>query len=117
VTTKRSRKKVKGEQLESMDCFCSKGDDGSPMILCSMCKIWCVHFHFPSPCAILGCWSALIAVATCRYHFTCVDITEPQAEEISESPPIIHCLYVADFSSRCIYLSHMYTNDRTSFCK
>ena len=34
-------KKVKSEQL-SVNCICSRGDDGSPMILCSMCKIWCV---------------------------------------------------------------------------
>jgi len=41
-------KKIKGEQLESVDCTCSKGDDGSPMIHCSMCKIWCVSFPFPA---------------------------------------------------------------------
>lgn len=28
--------------LESVDCICSKGNDGSPMILCSECRIWCV---------------------------------------------------------------------------
>ncbi|KAH9479373.1 Transcription factor bye1 [Psilocybe cubensis] len=43
--------------LRSIDCTCVKGDDGSPMIQCSECKIW--------------------------YHFTCVDLSEPEAEEIN----------------------------------
>ena len=30
------------KSLKSVLCFCSKGDDGSPMILCSACKIWYV---------------------------------------------------------------------------
>jgi hypothetical protein len=30
--------------LESVDCICSKGNDGSPMILCSECRIWCVIY-------------------------------------------------------------------------
>lgn len=42
--------------LKPVHCMCSMGDDGSPMILCAECKIW--------------------------YHFTCVDISEPEAEEI-----------------------------------
>ena len=29
--------------LKSILCFCSKDDDGSPMILCSECKIWYVY--------------------------------------------------------------------------
>ncbi|KDR80731.1 hypothetical protein GALMADRAFT_241158 [Galerina marginata CBS 339.88] len=45
------------DSLRPVDCTCSKGDDGSPMIHCAECKIW--------------------------YHFTCMDITEPEAEEIS----------------------------------
>lgn len=50
ASSKKSRgatRKLKSEQLESVDCTCSKGDDGSPMILCSMCKIWCVSLPFP----------------------------------------------------------------------
>jgi hypothetical protein len=26
-------------------CSCQKGDDGSPMILCDECKLWCVLDH------------------------------------------------------------------------
>lgn len=46
----------KATMLKPVHCMCSMGDDGSPMILCAECKIW--------------------------YHFTCVDISEPEAEEI-----------------------------------
>ena len=35
VKSKKSKK-----SLRSVLCFCSKDDDGSPMILCSECKIW-----------------------------------------------------------------------------
>lgn len=37
VKSKKSKK-----SLRSVICFCSKDDDGSPMILCSECKIWYV---------------------------------------------------------------------------
>ena len=32
------------KSLRSILCFCSKDDDGSPMILCSECKIWYVSY-------------------------------------------------------------------------
>lgn len=32
----------KATTLKPVHCMCSMGDDGSPMILCSECKIWCV---------------------------------------------------------------------------
>ncbi|KAF8159452.1 hypothetical protein B0H34DRAFT_404517 [Crassisporium funariophilum] len=59
VNAKAGGKKGKKERdvMKPVDCFCSKGDDGSPMIYCQDCRIW--------------------------YHFTCVDVTEPEAEEIS----------------------------------
>ncbi len=49
TTTKKTKgRKAKEKTVESVDCICSKGDDGSPMILCSECKIWCVSFFlFP----------------------------------------------------------------------
>ncbi|KAF9482545.1 hypothetical protein BDN70DRAFT_801281 [Pholiota conissans] len=50
-------RKTKQESLRSVDCTCTKGDDGSPMVYCSECGIW--------------------------YHFTCVDLSEPEAEEIN----------------------------------
>ena len=47
TTTKKSRtRKANGAKESSMkpvDCICSRGDDGSPMILCSECQIWCVQ--------------------------------------------------------------------------
>jgi len=76
------RKAKEGKKLESVDCICSKGDDGSPMILCSECKIWYVPFPF-SLLPSLFFWAGVYHGR--RYHFTCVDITELQAEEISES--------------------------------
>ncbi|KAF9530425.1 hypothetical protein CPB83DRAFT_850893 [Crepidotus variabilis] len=55
---KRGRKK--GSQVDTspntVDCICTRGDDGSPMILCAECQIW--------------------------YHFTCVDVNEPDAQDI-----------------------------------
>jgi hypothetical protein len=39
VKSKKSKK-----SLRSVLCFCSKEDDGSPMILCSECKIWYVYY-------------------------------------------------------------------------
>ena len=39
VKSKKSKK-----SLRSVLCFCSKDDDGSPMILCSECKIWYVYY-------------------------------------------------------------------------
>lgn len=39
VKSKKSKK-----TLKSVLCFCSKDDDGSPMILCSECKIWYVYY-------------------------------------------------------------------------
>ena len=39
VKSKKSKK-----SLKSVLCFCSKNDDGSPMILCSECKIWYVYY-------------------------------------------------------------------------
>ena len=39
VKSKKSKK-----SLRSVLCFCSKNDDGSPMILCSECKIWYVYY-------------------------------------------------------------------------
>ncbi|KAF8906293.1 hypothetical protein CPB84DRAFT_1770475 [Gymnopilus junonius] len=57
VSTKKGKVKKEATRLPPVDCICTRGDDGSPMIYCSECKIW--------------------------FHFTCVDISEPEAEEIS----------------------------------
>ena len=32
------------KSLRSVLCICSKDDDGSPMILCSECKIWYAYY-------------------------------------------------------------------------
>jgi hypothetical protein len=42
ISNVKSRKTKKS--LKSVLCFCSKDDDGSPMILCSECKIWYVDY-------------------------------------------------------------------------
>ncbi len=43
-TTRKSkpRKARTRESLRTVDCICSKGDDGSPMVFCSQCQIWYV---------------------------------------------------------------------------
>ncbi|KAF9038433.1 hypothetical protein BJ165DRAFT_386193 [Panaeolus papilionaceus] len=46
-----------GPKMKDVYCTCSAGDDGSPMIFCSGCRIW--------------------------FHFTCADLSEADAEEIS----------------------------------
>lgn len=32
--------------LKVMSCICSRGDDGSPMVICSACQIWYVSLGF-----------------------------------------------------------------------
>jgi len=62
-------------------CNCQKGDDGSPMVHCEECKIWCVGRLLIRPSSVAICTKRLPP----RYHFSCVDLTEEDAEEISES--------------------------------
>ncbi|TFK39799.1 hypothetical protein BDQ12DRAFT_511656 [Crucibulum laeve] len=61
TTTKAAPKKGKGKiaskTANSTLCTCSKGDDGSPMVHCAECKNW--------------------------YHFSCVDLTEDEADDIN----------------------------------
>ena len=57
--------------------------------------------HSPFPSVTFG--QALTAVAKCRYHFTCVDITEPQAGEISTSSSIGHPLL-------CYWLLYLFSD-------
>lgn len=42
VRQSKQRKTRTRESLRTVDCICSKGDDGSPMVLCSQCQIWYV---------------------------------------------------------------------------
>ncbi|PPR08138.1 hypothetical protein CVT24_012352 [Panaeolus cyanescens] len=57
VTGEETKEKAKpGPKMKEIFCSCSAGDDGSPMIFCSACRIW--------------------------YHFTCADLSEADAEEI-----------------------------------
>lgn len=50
-------------------------------------------------------------VVECRYHFTCVDIAEPQAEEISESNAF-SSIFAANFffhlQQMYIYVLHVH---------
>ncbi len=58
-------KRVLEADLESVDCICSKGDDGSPMILCSECRIWYVNFTillFYFRCLLLNLWTDWVIV-------------------------------------------------------
>jgi hypothetical protein len=43
-------RKQKSRPTKSAYCTCTKGDDGSPMIRCAECKVWCVRLltRFPS---------------------------------------------------------------------
>ena len=62
-------------------CNCQKGDDGSPMVHCEECKIWCVGTLIIRSSSVAFSAKRLLT----RYHFSCVDLTEEDAEEISES--------------------------------
>lgn len=48
VSKRTNQSKVKGNlggrrgTLQPIDCICTKGNDGSPMIHCADCRIWCV---------------------------------------------------------------------------
>lgn len=57
-------------------CTCKKGDDGTPMIYCTECKDWYVWFSG----LIFGYLSLLLS----RLHFSCVDLDETDAEDISK---------------------------------
>jgi hypothetical protein len=79
ITTAKTPSKTKSPgtgkaPTKEVNCTCSSGDDGSPMVRCALCYIWCVL-----SCVILAN-SLLMAT---RYHFTCVDLSEPEAEDIS----------------------------------
>lgn len=45
-TSKRGRKKASQPEvsLSLLDCTCTRGDDGSPMILCTECQTWYAIF-------------------------------------------------------------------------
>ena len=91
-------------------CNCQKGDDGSPMVHCEECKLWCVRTLIRS--------SSVAIRAKClptRYHFSCVDLTEEAAEEISESWFTgLHTELIYPHHCRCIYLSFVYQGVRSS---
>jgi hypothetical protein len=40
------RDKLKKPKLLDVDCVCSKGNDGSPMVFCASCRIWYVPVFF-----------------------------------------------------------------------
>lgn len=69
-------KRPKSKSPKVAHCTCSRGDDGSPMIHCAECKTWYVsRLCIP--------YLRLLTQYT-RYHFICVDLTEPDAEEIGK---------------------------------
>ncbi|KAJ2930852.1 hypothetical protein H1R20_g6255, partial [Candolleomyces eurysporus] len=56
AVSKRGKGKVVASTTD-INCTCSRGDDGSPMVHCAECNIW--------------------------YHFVCVDLSERKAEDLS----------------------------------
>jgi hypothetical protein len=42
IRKSKARKPKVRESLRTVDCTCTKGDDGSPMVYCSECRIWWV---------------------------------------------------------------------------
>jgi len=45
---KQGKKDRSKKKLLDLDCVCSKGNDGSPMVYCASCRIWCVLVFFYS---------------------------------------------------------------------
>lgn len=58
ATAKKSKgkKETARTSLQPVDCICARGDDGSPMIYCSECKIWWVASSF-------SCLSVILSVS------------------------------------------------------
>jgi hypothetical protein len=50
---KQGKKDKSKKKLLDLDCVCSKGNDGSPMVYCASCRIWYV-FAFFHPLASHG---------------------------------------------------------------
>ena len=71
-------KTVRAKSKRKVYCTCRQPDDGMPMISCSECDEWYV----------LSLNRSVFTYRTqvfSRYHFTCVDLSENDAEDISES--------------------------------
>jgi hypothetical protein len=77
---------VKAKKVEEMFCSCRGIDDGTPMVQCGTCDEWSAlirplsltpSFIHPSNGTDIPCSS--------RYHFRCIQLSEDDASEISES--------------------------------
>jgi hypothetical protein len=73
---------VKAMKVDKVFCSCRGVDDGTPMVQCGTCNEWSALLHPPFPYFSLHLRTALIFP---RYHFGCVQLSEDDAGEISES--------------------------------
>jgi hypothetical protein len=47
VKIKKPTKTAGKKASKAVLCTCKRGDDGSPMVYCGSCRIWCVIFGHP----------------------------------------------------------------------
>ena len=82
-------------------CSCRQPDDGTPMILCSECKEWCVARPI---CDDVCSAHPSRPLSHNRYHFRCLGLSEREAEDIREFRYLMPLIFVANdlFSSSCL---------------
>jgi hypothetical protein len=78
--------KAKAKKVEEVFCSCRGVDDGTPMVQCGTCSEWLA----PVPLPLFPFHFTFIRSTDPypRYHFRCVELTEDDAGEISESTRI-----------------------------
>lgn len=75
---------VKAKKVDEVFCSCRGVDDGTPMVQCGTCDEWSALVHPLFPSFFLH-RTPLIFPCSSRYHFRCIQLSEDDASEISES--------------------------------
>jgi hypothetical protein len=71
----KTKSKKGATKVPEVFCACRREDDGTPMVYCGECQDWYVYFV---DCLIYRSFHLL------RYHFSCVNLSEREAEDISK---------------------------------
>jgi hypothetical protein len=71
-------KPEKASKAKKSYCLCHQPDDGTPMVNCSECKDWQVPLPFLS--------YDFLDLTPLRFHFRCVELSEREADDISQFP-------------------------------
>jgi hypothetical protein len=78
---------VKAKKVQEVFCSCRGVDDGTPMVQCGACDEWSALVHHLS---LSSSSNATDIPCSYRYHFRCIQLSEDDASEISESLFSLH---------------------------